>query len=423
LIRRFVRVLGFACLGALTVAGSLTGAAQESTPSLVGSAAPDWPQWRGPQRDGISAETGLLQSWPDGGPKLLWKVSGIGQGYSSPIVIADGVYVTGDQDKDLAISAFTLNGQPRWNTTNGESWKNSFPGARSSCTYDDGKLYHMNAHGRLVCLDAATGAEAWAVNVLERYEAKNIMWGISESVVVHNDRVFATPAGSKGLMVAHDKRTGAPIWATPALDGEQASYSSPILINVGHRKLLVNGGSKYVFAVDSENGALVWQLPQVDPDNTVNSTPVLCGRRLLLTNSSRGYGAVFGVQLDGDSASRAWTRELSISHGGMVCVDGRLCGASSRGDVRGWVTIEAATGKPTQVSDVPGGSVIYADGRFYCLTAPGIMLLQELTGAGFQTAGTFRLAEGKDVWAHPVLSQGRLFLRYHDTLYCYDVRR
>jgi outer membrane protein assembly factor BamB len=365
----------------------------------------------------------LLQSWPDGGPKLLWKVSGIGQGYSSPIVVADKVYITGDQDKELAISALTLDGQPHWKTTNGEPWKESFPGARSSCTYDDGKLYHLNAHGRLACLDATTGGEAWAVNVLERYEAKNIMWGICESVVVHGDRVFSTPAGAKGLMVAHDKRTGAPIWATPALDGEQASYSSPILINVGNRKLLVNGGSKYVFAVDSENGALVWQLPQVDPKNTVNSTPVLCGPRLLLTNSSRGYGAVFGVQLGDDSASRAWTSELSISHGGAICVDGRLYGASSRGEVRGWVSIDAATGKATQVSDQPGGSAIFADGRFYCLTAPGMMLLQERTEAGFRTAGTFQLAEGKDVWAHPVLCQGKLFLRYHDTLYCYDVRR
>jgi outer membrane protein assembly factor BamB len=402
----------------------LTAAAgEESAPSLISSAAPNWPQWRGPRRDGISTETGLLQSWPDGGPKLLWQVSGIGRGYSSPIVVADRVYITGDQDKDLAISAFTLEGQPHWKTTNGQSWENSYPGARSSCTYDDGKLYHMNAHGRLVCLDAATGSEAWAVNMLERYEAKNIMWGISESVVVHGDRVFATPAGAKGLMAAHDKRTGEPIWATPGLDGEQASYSSPILVKVGNRELLVNGGLKFVFAVDSNSGDLVWQLPQVDPNNTVNTTPVLCGRRLLLTNSSRGYGAVFGVQLGDDSASRAWSTELSISHGGTICVDGRLLGSSSRGEARGWVTIDTATGKPTLVSDLAGGSLIFAEGRCYCLTASGIMTLQELTEAGFRTAGTFRLAEGKDVWAHPVLAQGRLFLRYHETLYCYDVRR
>lgn len=222
MIRRLSCVTAFACLGVFTVPASFTAAAQDSMPSLIGSAAPDWPQWRGPRRDGISAETGLMQSWPEGGPRLLWKVSGIGRGFSSPIVVGDRVCITGDQGKDLAISVFTLDGQPQWKTKNGACWQNPYPGARSSCTYDEGKLYHLNAHGRLVCLDAATGDEAWVVNVLERYAAKNITWGISESVVVHGDRVFSTPAGAKGLMVAHDKRTGAPIWASPALDGEQA---------------------------------------------------------------------------------------------------------------------------------------------------------------------------------------------------------
>ncbi len=397
-------------------------------PSLVRSASPDWPQWRGIQRDGISAESGLLQSWPAGGPQLLWKVTGIGQGYSSPIIVGDSIYITGDENKELMIRAFTLEGKPRWKKANGEAWKNPFPGARSSCTYDDGKLYHLNANGRLGCLDAATGTEAWAVNVLERYEAKNILWGLSESVLVQGDRVFATPAGAKGLMVALDKRSGAPVWATPALAGEQASYGSPILINAGDRKLLINGGAKYVFAVDAADGSLVWHLPQVDPANTVNTTPILAGRRLLFTNASREGGAVFAIQWGDATASRAWSRELTVSHGGAVGVNGRLFGASARGDVKGWAMLDGETGKPTQVAaagDLSTGSVIFADGRFYCYAEKGVMTLQELTAAGFRTAGTFRLTEGKvqDAWAHPVLCQGRLFLRLHETLYCYDVRR
>ena len=429
MIRQWICVIGCVSLSVSAVVSPQTAVAQEPAPALVGSAAPDWPQWRGQHRDGISSETGLLQSWPEGGPKLLWKASGIGRGYSAPIIAAGGVYVTGDQDKELVISAFTLDGQPRWKTANGEPWKKSFPGARSSCCFDSGKLYHMNAQGNLMCLDAATGGVAWAVNVLERYDAKNITWGISESVLVDGDRVFATPAGAKGLMVALDKRSGAPVWATPALEGEQASYSSPILVQAGKRKLLVNGGSKNAFAVDAATGSLFWQLPQVDPKNTVNTTPVLCGRMLLFTNSSRDYGAVFGVRLDDGPASRAWTRELRISHGGTVCVDGRLYGASSRGDMLGWVAVDAQTGNPTLVKpagDQSDGAVIYADGRFYCLTVRGLMTLQELTPAGLRTAGTFQLkteGKGQDAWAHPVVCQGRLFLRYHDALYCYDVRR
>ena len=428
MIRQWIRTLAGVSLGLSTALFPRDAASEDSAPSLVRSAAPDWPQWRGPRRDGVSEEKGLLQSWPEGGPKRLWKVSGVGRGYSSPIVVADRVYITGDQDKELVISALSLDGQPRWKTANGEPWTKSHPGARSSCSFDDGKLYHMNAHGKLVCLDAATGDIVWAVNVLERYEATNIMWGISESVLVQGDRVFATPAGAKGLIVAHDKRTGAPLWATPPVAGEHASYSSPILIQAGKRKLLVNCGFKNVYAVDVENGGLVWKLPQVDPKNTVNTTPVLSGRFLLFTNSSRDYGAAFGVRLGDDSATQVWTRDLKISHGGTVCVNGWLYGSSSRGDVLGWAKIDRETGKPVQVKpagDLSDGAMIYADGRFYCLTVRGVMTLQELTDAGFRTVGTFHLTEGKgqDFWAHPVLCQGRLFLRYHDTLYGYDVRQ
>jgi outer membrane protein assembly factor BamB len=402
---------------------------RELEPTPVRSAAADWPQWRGLKRDGISVESGLLQAWPEGGPKLLWKAAGIGRGYSSPIIAAGGVYITGDQDRELVISAFTLDGQPRWKAANGEPWKKSYPGARSSCSFDDGKLYHLNAHGVLACLDAATGGVTWAVNVLERYEAKNITWGLSESVLVQGERVYATPAGAKGLMVALDKRTGAPVWATPALEGEQASYSSPLLIQAGKRMLLVNGGSKNVFAVDAETGALAWQLPQADPKNTVCTTPVLAGRLLVFTSASRDYGAVSGVRLGEGSVSRVWTRELKIGHGGTVCVGGRLYGSSSRGDMLGWAAIDAETGVPTQVraaGDLSDGSMIFADGRFYCLTARGGMTLQEVTAAGLRAVGSFQLAvegKGQDAWAHPVVCQGRLFLRYHDTLYCYDVRR
>ncbi len=421
--KRSVRVWG--CLS-LVAAALLAGPAEAA--ALVRAAAPDWPQWRGPCRDGISAESGLLQSWPEGGPKLLWKASGIGKGYSSPIVVGDGVYVTGDQDAELSIRAFTLDGQTRWKAANGAPWKGSYPGARSSCAFDAGKIYHLNAHGSLACLDAATGGSVWSVNVLERYGGTNITWGISESVLVHGDRVFATPAGARGLVAALDKRSGAPVWATPALEGERASYSSPVLIDTGARKLLANCGSKHAFAVDAETGALLWKVPHLDAKNTVNITPVLAGPLVVFNNSSRDFGAVFGVPLEGGDAARAWTVDLKVGHGGMVLLGGRLYGASGKGALTGWVSVDAATGQVAQAAPAAGlsdGSAIFADGRLYCFTAKGLMTLQEVTDVGFKSAGSFQPVAGKvqDAWAHPVVCQGRLFLRVHDTLFCYDVRR
>jgi outer membrane protein assembly factor BamB len=395
---------------------------QESGPLSVRSDMTDWSQWRGSRRDGISEERGLLPSWPEGGPARLWVASDIGRGYSSPIVANESIYITGDGANDLIVSAFSLDGKLRWQTKNGAAWKRSFPGARSSCTFDHGKLYHMNAHGRLACLDAQTGAEVWAVDILERFEGKNIIWGISESLAVLGDLVFATPCGAKGLVVALNKHTGDTVWATPALDGEQPSYASPILIAVAGRTLLVNSATKHAFAVDVETGELCWRVSQEDPNNTVCTIPVLAQNEILFTNASRGYGAVFGVRLDGLRGEKTWTKELTISHGSTVCVDGQVYGASSRGEVRGWVAMDAGTGSVRPASELDVGSLIYADGRFYCLTERGMMTLQKPTAGGFETAGSFRIGEGKDIWAHPVICDGRLYLRVHESLYCYDIR-
>lgn len=424
---------GVSVTGRAIWAVALTGAwvqlaAAGAEPALVRAEEPGWPQWRGPRRDGVSEERGLLQSWPAGGPRLLWRADGLGRGYSSPVVSGQAVFVTGDTNDTLRITALTADGRRRWQVANGAAWKRNFPGARASCAYQGGKVYHLNAFGDLVCLDAADGATRWRVNLLERYAATNINWGISESVLVHGGRVFATPAGGKGLMVALDAASGAPVWATPGIEGEQAGYGAAILLEEGARKVLVNCTSAHTFGVDAATGALLWRVPHVDVKNTVNVTPMLYGRRLYVTNTSRDYGAVYGLDADGASAGRAWLRELKISHGGMLCVGGRLYGASSKGERKGWVSLLAETGELTAAAPdegLPEGSAIYADGRFYVLGARGVMTLQEAVEGVFREAGSFAWLDAKvqDAWAHPVLCDGRLYLRYHDTLYCYDVRR
>ena len=234
--------------------------------------------------------------------------------------------------------------------------------------------------------------------------------------------VFATPCGAKGLVVALNKHTGDTVWATPPLEEEQPSYASPILLTLDGRTLLVNSATKNAFAVDMGNGELCWKLSQVDPKNTVCTIPVLAEDDLVFTNASRGYGGVFGVRLKAAGGERTWAKELTISHGSTVCVEGTVYGASSRGEVRGWVAMNAKDGSIRQVADLEGGSLIYADGRFYCLTQRGLMTLQKLTPDGFQTVGSFQVGEGKDIWAHPVICNGRLYLRVQEQLLCYDIR-
>ncbi len=387
---------------------------------LVRSSSPDWPQWRGPYRNGVCEDKGLLGQWPDTGPTLEWSISGMGGGYASPIVVGDTIYIPGDTEEKLRISAVSLEGKIRWQTTNGLVWTRPYPGARAACCYDNGHLYHMNAHGRLACLEAANGNELWAVDVLDRFQAKNIIWGISESVLVDRDRVFVTPAGTKGLMAALDKNSGETLWASEPIDGEQAAYASPILLDTGPRRLLINSTARHAFAVDSDTGELCWQVRQLDPDNTITTTPILAGDGIVLTNASRNFGSVLAVSLAG---KQFWSADVKTSHGGAICVGDSVYLSSSSRAVRGWARLDAKSGAATVLNDQPTGSLIYADQRFYCLTERGQLTLQKLDQDKFVQMGSMQLAEGRDVWAHPVICQGRLLLRYHDTLYCFNIRQ
>lgn len=409
--------------------GSLPAEAEEA--SLVRSVAPDWPQWRGPRRDGVSEEKGLRQTWPREGPPLLWKVSGMGRGYSSPIVVKDTLYVTGDVGEDLHVFALDLSGAIRWTSKNGAYWKQPWPGSRSACSYDAGRLYHMNAHGRLVCIEADTGKEVWSVNVLERFGARNVTWGRSEAVIVHGQRVFVTPAGEKGLMAALDKETGRTVWASPPLAEEKTSYTSPILIRMGERRLLVGTGSKHSFGVDANDGKLLWTFRHPVEENVLGATPALVKDSVFITNSSRDHSALYRLRLaaQGGKVERVWSRDFKNGQAALIVAAGRLYGADGR-ERRGRIAVvDPGTGKPAEAAEsAPGvtfGAGAYADGRIYYLTQLGEVVLLQPTGAGAQVVGRFRLVEArkKDAWAHPVISKGRLFLRYHDTLFCYDVRR
>ena len=236
-------------------------------------------------------------------------------------------------------------------------------------------------------------------------------------------------------MAALDTRTGKTVWTTPALEGEKACYSSPILVGLprnlsfgplapGGRLALINCGQKYAFAVDVEHPEkLLWHVPHFDPKATVTSTPVLGDGRVYITNASRSFGGVYAVQLDAElKGTKGWSKEFTVSHGGAVFAENRLVAAASRGVARGWLAIDPKSGEPTRLDEMPVGSMVYADKRFYCLSERGQMTLQELTPEGFKTTGSFPFAEGKDVWAHPVICKGRLYLRSADALYCYDIK-
>ncbi len=284
------------------------------------------------RRDGMSDEKNLLPAWPEGGPKLLWKIDGLGAGWSSPIITGGRLFITGDVGDDLIVFAFDLGGKPIWRAKNGKAWKGPYPGARACCAYSEGRLYHMNAHGRVTCLDAATGNELWTLNVLEQFGGRNITWAVSECLLIDGDRVIVTPGGTKALMAALDKRTGQTLWTTKPLDEDNTSHSSPILFRYGGRRMIANCSSAHGFGVDADTGELLWTVPLRNPHGVNVSTPVFDSGRVFFMTPYAEHGRQYRLRPDGGaiSAEHVWTSPVDAVTGGAVLVDGTLFAAGYR---------------------------------------------------------------------------------------------
>ena len=413
--------------------------------SWVPVLAEDWPQWRGPRRDGISREKGLLQQWPADGPKLTWSATNLGRGYSSPIVVSNRIYITGDVGNELHVFALTTEGKAVWTATNGASWLRPYPGARATVTSSDGRLYHLNAHGRVVCLEPETGREVWAVNILERFGGKNITWGLSECLLVDGTRVIVTPGGSKGVMAALDKSTGETVWTSeplrlgatnppahqrvpgPADEVDNASYATPMIFEQDGRRMIVGCSSRHVFGVNPETGKLLWTRPMNTRYQVIALTPVQVGDDGIFVTAPDGEaGVMYRVKMRGDTVDVevAWRTELDACHGGAVLVGGALYGAMYR-KAETWVSLNPQTGATKyRLEGLDKGSMIFADDRLYCLSEEGEIALLEPGSEKFEQKGRFSFLTGRknDAWAHPVIVGGRLYLRYNDTLKCYDVK-
>jgi outer membrane protein assembly factor BamB len=401
--RKNQTLLVFSCLLTVTII-ALMPTSLSAAEGLIASPEPDWPQWRGLKRDGFSNEKGLLASWPQGGPKLLWKIDGLGKGWSSPIVVGNQLYITGDVGQDLVIFAFDRNGKPVWQTKNGKYWKNPYPGARATCAFSEGKLYHLNAHGRLVCLDAASGDEIWTTNILERFNAGNIT-----------------------LMAALNKYNGRTVWTTEPLDNDRASHSSPILFQYQGRRLIANCSAAHGFGVDADTGKLLWTVPLRNPHGVNASTPIYGSGKVYYVTPYAENGRLYRLVMDGQgiTTEHIWSSQLDTVTGSSVLVDGTLFAAGYKKS-KWWFGVDWQTGKTKyELKDFTTGAAIYADGRLYCLDESGPVGLMKWGSNGLETAGRFRLYPKKtrDAWAHPVLLDGRLYLRYHETLWCYDVKK
>lgn len=410
-------------------------AAPAAEARLVASTEPGWPQFRGPRRDGVSLERGLLSTWPAEGPKVIWSAKGAGRGFASPVIAGGRVFLAGDFDDKLFVVAYDLEGRPLWRAQNGSAWLNQYQGARASVAYRDGSVYHKNAHGRVACFDAATGKEAWAVDLLATYRGENITWGLAECVLVDDRAVYAAAGGREAFLVALDRRTGALLWKSePLIDGESkepdsGSYTSPILVEFAGRRLLIGSSLRNVFCADADTGVIQWTRRRPTSYSVLAVTPVLVGDAVFVTAPFGPPGALLRLLPPAGPAGRVgveevWTTPLDTAHGGVVLHEGKLFGSYYPRNA-GWAALDASTGKVVyEEKEFVKGSVVVADQRLYVLSEDGWMRLLEPAADRFVVHGSFRLvsARDRDAWAHPAIVDGRMYLRYHDTLTCYDIR-
>jgi len=395
-----------------------------AVPMTSPGSAQDWPQFRGPHRDGKSAQKDLLAPWPLGGAKLLWSVDGIGKGFSHVSVAGALVYVTGLVDKEGILRAYTLDGKLKWEAKYGPEYDKDRPGARTIPTIHDGRVYVMSAIGALSCFDAAEGKPAWSVDIFEKYQAQPVHWGYSESVLVDGDNVIVTPCGKKATMAALNRKTGKEVWASQPL-GQESSYCSPLLVQHGKKRMIVTMTDSAVVAFSPEDGQVLWEHPYKNPRQNHPITPIYYEDMLYVT-SGYGKGAI-GLHLaeDGKSVKQVWEQpKQDPVHGQAVLVDGYIYSSSHQSANGKWCSVELKTGKLAwQDPGIgKGGSVIYADGMLYCYSEDGIIGLVRPSPEKCEVVSTFKVPQGDGShWAHLVVADGRLFIRHGNVLMCYDV--
>ena len=387
----------------------------------------DWPVYGGTDHDNVSRETGLLKSWPTDGPKLAWTAQGLGEGYASVTVAAGMVYTMGNVGPNEAVTAINLEtGETVWQEkTGGASRLNAGNGPRGTPTFDDGKVYALGGNGDLTCLDAKTGNQVWKKNILQEFGGENIQWGISESVLIDGEKLICTPGGSNGTIVALDKTSGKPIWRCKVPGSSRAGYSSVIVATVGNVKQYVQFLHVGVVGVNADTGEFLWG-NNASANGTANCSSPLFGDNMVFSASGYGTGgamvklAARGKKVEASPGYK--TNKMENHHGGMVLLDGHVYGSSDPGVLR---CLELRTGNVKwEDRSIGKGSITCADGHLYVRSENGPVALVEATPQGYNESGRFDQPNrsGASAWAHPVVAQGKLFLRDQNRLLAYSVK-
>jgi outer membrane protein assembly factor BamB len=395
----------------------------------------DWPQWRGPQRNGVSQETGLLKEWPKEGPKLHWKITEAGTGYSTPAVVGDRLYALGNEglDNEFLLALNVRDGKRIWTTRLGKvgnpKQEPNFPAARSTPTVEGEFLYALGSDGDLVCADTATGKVRWAKNLRTDFDGKHGNWAYSESPLLDGDTLVCTPGGTEATLVALNKKTGEVIWKCALPEGDEAAYASAIIVEGGGRKQYVQLLQKGLVGVEPRTGRFLWRYGKAVSRYGANiPTPLASDGYIYVGSAGTGGGAVKLAANSGrvEPEEAYFNAKLPTAIGGALKIGDHLYGTTAQS----LLCVGFATGSVKWEERALGAaSLCYADGRIYLHGENGEVALVEPSPDGYREKGRFTPPEPskksnpmEKAWAYPVVANGRLYIRDHGNLWCYDVK-
>ena len=419
---RWCRVAaGFALAGALVCGGMQ---------SIARGADAEWPRWRGPNQDDMSPDVGLLKTWPEGGPKLVWKLKEVGNGFSSISIAGGKIFTMGEDNESSYVHAIAMDGSKKlWSTKVGRTGGGGgYPGPRCTPTVDGEYVYAVGQFGDLVCLQAATGAEVWRKSLDKDFAGKmHSGWGFAESPLVDGEKLIVTPGGKKGTLLALNKLTGETIWRCTEWT-DNAAYTGAVAATLAGKKQYVQLTADSVAGVEPETGKLLWRADRKG-QTAVIPTPIVADDCVYVTS---GYGIgcdQFKITLSGAEfkAANVYSNKVMVNHhGGVILKDGKLYGYS---DGKGWTCQDFKTGDLVwkDKEHVGKGTISYADGMFYLRDESkdkGTIALIDATATGYKEHGRFELPDRSDKqqWPHMVILGGKLYIRDQGNLFCYDVK-
>ena len=395
-------------------------------PALLLTAAcsrnPEVAQWRGPNRDGTYPGTGLLQTWPNDGPKLLWASDSIGDGYGSPVITHDGLFVTGAIDSTAYLFSFDLKGNLNWKVPYGPEWAQGFPGSRSAPTVVDDLVYVSTGKGEIACLKRENGTKIWSVNLFTSLHGQNTIFGYSEGLLIKDQMVYCMPGGADTNIVALNRFTGEMIWKCSGM-GQRAAFCSPRLLQHGKHNILLTFSELSMLGIDADNGKLLFTHKQDTLGNVHSNAPIYQNGFLWYVAGDGNRTVKLKLSDDGEHITEVWrSHPFDNIMGGVIQIGNRLIATGHR--KLELMSLDMESGKITQQLKIGRGSTIGADGMVYMYDEKGNIHLVNPSSEGLKEVSSFKINRGtKEHFAHPVIGNGTLYIRHGKSLMAYDIKK